>query len=396
MSTAIITILVTVVMALVYAVMALWFELQELRANLQQQVAQLLEPLVMRLTSSEEEIQSVRNTYRERCRLMDEDQDRLDANIIDLREELQELRRRAELPHPEEPPRARRRRGQQSEESENYEPSEQESRRSRDEPEPHETASDSRTDTEVRRRFDETASRSRDDGDLDSYDNDEPSEGEDSEDRRRRYLQATISEVSDPSYWQSLHHFDEEESQEMEVDRSNMAMADEDGVSDVGAMIDDATVDDRPHDLELARQYEEFTARRSNELFCESNNLEVFMKRLAATEPYASGTPIEDVRIDELYAQHAPHHPLPKHNVFEERFWMDRLLDGQVHRYYFREIQTYNERDDSMTYAFASQAGLHAFRTRRIYLRYKQVERPGQWPDIGVVEGNLYRHYANF
>eukprot|EP00434_Breviolum_minutum_P033715 symbB.v1.2.029834.t1/scaffold3307.1/size59352/1 len=154
----------------------------------------------------------------------------------------------------------------------------------------------------------------------------------------------------------------------MEVDRSNMAMADEDGVPDVGAMMDDATVDDRPHDLELARQYEEFTARRSNELLIESNNLEVFMSRLAATEPYASGMPIEDVRIDELYAQHAPHHPLPRHNVFEERFWMDHLLDGRA-RYHFREIQTYNERDDSVTFTFASQTGLHAFRTRRIYLR---------------------------
>ena len=75
----------------------------------------------------------------------------------------------------------------------------------------------------------------------------------------------------------------------MEVDRSNMAMDDEDGVPDVGAIVDDATVDDRPHDLELARQHEEFTARRSNELMIESNNLEVFMSRLAATEPYASG-----------------------------------------------------------------------------------------------------------
>ena len=166
---------------------------------------------------------------------MDEDQDRLDASLVDLREELRELRRQAELPHPDEPPRARRRRGQRSEESENYEPSEPDSRRSQGEPEPHGSVSDSRSYTEVRRTFDETASRSRDDDDRDSYDEDEPSEGEDSEDRRRRYLQSSLSEVSDPSYWQSLHHFDEEESQEMEVDRSNMAMDDEDGVPDVGA-----------------------------------------------------------------------------------------------------------------------------------------------------------------
>ena len=89
-----------------------------------------------RLTSNEEEIQSVRETDRVRCRLMDEDQDNFMDRIGDLQEEIRELRRQAELP--------RKRRGQRSEESQNYEPSEQESRRSRDEPEPHETASDSR------------------------------------------------------------------------------------------------------------------------------------------------------------------------------------------------------------------------------------------------------------
>ena len=104
--------------------------------------------------------------------------------------------------------------------------------------------------------------------------------------------------------------------------------------------------------------------------------------------------PIEDVRIGGLYAQHAPHHPLPGHNVFEERFWMDYGPDGRT-RYHFREIQTYSDRNDSVTFTFASQTGLHAFRTRRIYLRYKHVARPGPRPDHGAVEGNLYRHYSN-
>ena len=156
----------------------------------------------------------------------------------------------------------------------------------------------------MRRRFDEIASRSRDDSDGDDDDG-EHGEDSDSEEQRARYLQSTLSEVSDPSYWQSLHHFDEEP-QEMEVDQSHLAM-DDDDVPDAGATMDDATVDDRIHDLELARMQEEHMARRSNDLLIESNNLEVFMGRVAATEPYASGVPLESMAIDQLYAQHAEH-----------------------------------------------------------------------------------------
>ena len=131
-----------------------------------------------------------------------------------------------------------------------------------------------------------------------------------------------MSETSDPDYWMSLHHFDEEEEeelqegdggevQEMEVDQSHMAMNDEDGVPDTNAATDDATVDDRIHDLELARRHEEHVRRRSAELMYEANNLEVAISQLMLQEPYASGQPIEDTVIDGLYAQHAPHMPLP-------------------------------------------------------------------------------------
>ena len=232
----------------------------------------------------------------------------------------------------------------------------------------------------MRRRFDEIASRSRDDSDRDDDDG-EHGEDSGSEEQRARYLQSTLSEVSDPSYWQSLHHFDEEP-QEMEVDQSHLAM--DDDVPDAGATMDDATVDDRIH-----------TARRSNDLLIESNNLGVFMGRVAATEPYPSGVPLESMTIDQLYAQHAPHVPLPGRNEFAEQFWTDYAPDDGRPRYHFREVQGHGEEAVAeRTFTFESQTGLHGFRTRRIHLRYRHEARPGPRPDYSVTEANLYRVYS--
>ena len=59
--------------ALVYGLVMLWREVRRLRSILQQlQVTQLLEPLVTRLTTSEQEIHNVRNTYRNCCQHIDE------------------------------------------------------------------------------------------------------------------------------------------------------------------------------------------------------------------------------------------------------------------------------------------------------------------------------------
>ena len=101
---------------------------------MQQQVTQRLEPLITRLTASEQEILNVRTTYRYRCQHIDEEQDSIRNSIEDLEEELKELRRRAERPHSEEPPRSRRRRerSEGEEDSASYVPSIQ----PRDEPEP--------------------------------------------------------------------------------------------------------------------------------------------------------------------------------------------------------------------------------------------------------------------
>ena len=154
-----------------------------------------------------------------------------------------------------------------------------------------------------------------------------------------------MSETSDPDYWMSLHHFDDEEGLEelqeelqegdggevrdMEVDQSHMAMND-DGVPDADALQDDATVDDRIHDLELARRHEAHVRQRSGELLYESNNLEIAIGRLQLDEPYVSGQPIENWFIERLYAQHAPHMPLPGRSDYPERIWVDYGPTGNV------------------------------------------------------------------
>ena len=313
--------MILMILALIYGLVLLWREVQRLRLTLQQQETQLLEPLVTRLTTSEQEIQDVRNTYRNRCQYIDEEQDSLRNSIEDLEEELKELRRRAERPHSEEPPRSRRRR-EHSEDS------------ARDEPEP-----DGETDIRrFRRRFDETASRSRDDSDR-----------------------------------------EEQDSQE----------EDEEGVPDTYATADDATVGQYIHDLELARRHEEHIRRRSGELMYESNNLEVAISQLMQQEPYASGQPIEDVVIERLYAQHAPHMPLPGQSDIAEQFWTDYGLYGQP-RYNFLET---GAPEPQMTYIFDSQTGLHGFRTARIHIRYRNEGMPGPWPTEQTI-ANLYRHFC--
>ena len=146
-----------------------------------------------------------------------------------------------------------------------------------------------------------------------------------------------MSETSDPDYWLSLHPFEEEEpqeadgneAQEMEVDQSHMAVNDEEGVPDTNAVTDDATVDDRIHDLELARRREEHIRQRSGELMYESNNLEIAIGQVLQQEPYASGQLIENAVIERLYAQHAPHLPLPGRSDYQEQLWVGYGPYGQ-------------------------------------------------------------------
>ena len=64
--------------------------------------------------------------------------------------------------------------------------------------------------------FNENASRSRDDSQGDA------NQSEDGENRLQRYQQPTLSEVSDPEFWMSLHHHggndDSEHDYEVEVE----------------------------------------------------------------------------------------------------------------------------------------------------------------------------------
>eukprot|EP00435_Cladocopium_sp_Y103_P007263 s3374_g2.t1 len=135
---------------------------------------------------------------------------------------------------------------------------------------------------------------------------------------------------------------------------------DEDQAPPRGSYDYEEDFDNMPHDLEEHQRREARLRNRLHIMAIESNNMEVYLHVMLQRYEVVS---LPNIMM--LYEQHAPSMPAPGDYTTGELFGQTRIPDG-VLRHFLREASAVHG-DSELT--FDSQAGMFAFRNRRIIAR---------------------------